>query len=571
MESDNTSGAQQDAVAEGVGAAPAAVGDAGKRAWGALRRLSVLALLAAALVTAALVAAGAGGEGGRVRVDEGVFESDSPVRIVQQPEPVVLFDQSLLPSTYDTPYRDRRMYEHLKIVRPYDGASFPANIAPPKVRWEDRVDNVWRLTLQVADSDAVWRVVTDQTEWRPDAATWGAIKRAAAGRWLELEVRGCLVENGKRVGQTVYVDSLRFRISEHAADPVIVYPFVSPLFHALKAPSIYYRDIRNFENGEVLPGEGRFCTNCHCFPGNPDLPEEDLTLAIAVRAQLGLESGRRILGLYNFSSRQGRQVPINSFFMSWDPDGRKIAVTGGKVIYSRPLITLETQEFYVLEADLQIVDARTGEHAYLPGDDLPEYMECFPTWSPDGKTIVFSRDVEFAKEKRKTGEAKYGLYRIPYNEGKGGVATPVPGAHDNGLSNFAPRYSPDGKWVVFNKGDVASLVKPRADLWILSTEQGATPRELECNTAWSMDSHHSWSSNSRWLLFSAKRDDGIFARMYITEIDERGHASPPVEVPTLGQTMLCYNVPEFVQYRPAIDAHDVVAKTSHWKAQDARR
>ena len=143
------------------------------------------------------------------------------------------------------------------------------------------------------------------------------------------------------------------------------------------------------------------------------------------------------------------------------------------------------------------------------------------------------------------------------------------------MSNFAPRFSPDGKWIVFNKADWSSLVAPTAYLWVTPADGSSLPRKLECNSKYdeearetsetpsAMDSHHSWSSNSRWLLFASKRDDGIFARIYFTEISEDGHASPPVMLPVLDEpTMMCYNVPEFLGYRPTVDPERILREVS---------
>ena len=99
-------------------------------------------------------------------------------------------------------------------------------------------------------------------------------------------------------------------------------------------------------------------------------------------------------------------------------------------------------------------------------------------------------------------------------------------------------------------------------LWIVSTKEGSRHKKLQSNYDYAMDSHHSWSSNSRWILFASKRDDGILTRLYLTEIDEEGHASPPVELPTLEDKKMCYNIPEFLKYRYLIDGDHIIKETT---------
>ena len=53
-------------------------------------------------------------------------------------------------------------------------------------------------------------------------------------------------------------------------------------------------------------------------------------------------------------------------------------------------------------------------------------------------------------------QIQYDLYRIPFNDGRGGKPEPIAGASRNGMSNSFPRVSPDGRWIVFVQAATAS-------------------------------------------------------------------------------------------------------------------
>ena len=496
----------------------------------------------------------------KVSVD--IFYSAKVTHKTEKEKIVMPFDNSRLPSIYKTPYYERARHNCLKIIRPYDRASFPINIAPPEIFWDDNIDNIWLLKITIPGyEDSPIIVLTDKKSWRPSKALWERIKKLGVNKYSSLEIRGCIYKNGKRIGDTVYLDKIRFRISPFPLDNIIVYRLVSPLFHPQKTPNVYYRHVDSFKENLFVEGKNLYCTNCHFFPKRADIKPEEEILAIAVRDQLPFRKmegkAKRILGIYKFSQHKGKTFAINSFFMSWAPDGIKVAVTMGRSVSIRPCITLETQQFFVMGSDIYIVDVENNRVWPLNGASDPDYMENFPTWSPDGKYIVFCKAKE--PERGALETIRFDLYRVPYNDGKGGKAIPIKGASFNGKSNYAPRYSPNGKWIVFNEADSASLVEPTSDLYIIPADLSAPPRKLECNVDYAMDSWHSWSLNSRWLLFATKRDDGIFARIYITEIDENGHASPPVKLPLKSEPMMCFNVPEFLRYNKEIN-HNIILK-----------
>ena len=76
---------------------------------------------------------------------------------------------------------------------------------------------------------------------------------------------------------------------------------------------------------------------------------------------------------------------------------------------------------------------------------------------------------EFLEEEK---PFKFNLYRIPFNDGQGGKPEPIAGASFNGKSNFFPRYSPDGKWIVFCKAENYMLLQPDSELYIIPAAGG---------------------------------------------------------------------------------------------------
>jgi hypothetical protein len=45
------------------------------------------------------------------------------------------------------------------------------------------------------------------------------------------------------------------------------------------------------------------------------------------------------------------------------------------------------------------------------------------------------------------------------------------------------------------------------------------------------ESWHCWSSNSRWVVFSSKRLDGLFARPFFSYVDKEGGFHKPFLLP----------------------------------------
>jgi Tol biopolymer transport system component len=206
----------------------------------------------------------------------------------------------------------------------------------------------------------------------------------------------------------------------------------------------------------------------------------------------------------------------------------------------------------------------------LPGADDPRFVQSNPSWSPDGKYIVFARakapDLRNtkhqgfvwltpaeSKEFIETGEPFcFDLYRVPFNDGRGGTAEPIAGASHNGMSNYFARYSPDGRWIVFCRAQSYMLLQPDSALYIIPAE-GGEARRLRCNTS-RMNSWHSWSPNGKWLVFASKAYSD-YTQLCLTHIDENGYCTPPVLLSHMTAPNRAANIPEFVNTPPTAIAN----------------
>jgi tetratricopeptide (TPR) repeat protein len=200
----------------------------------------------------------------------------------------------------------------------------------------------------------------------------------------------------------------------------------------------------------------------------------------------------------------------------------------------------------------------TGQRHPLSGADDPEYVQANGVWSPDGKYIVFirakaqnpyppGRPIAARSNDPNEIQIQYDLYRVPFNEGRGGKAEPIAGASANGVSNSFPKVSPDGKWIVFVEAHNGLLMRPDGQLFIVPAE-GGKARRMRANM-YPMNSWHSWSPNGRWLVFSSK-SRGPYTRMFLTHVDESGDDSPPIFIDNPTAANRAVNLPEFVNIPP---------------------
>jgi TolB protein len=156
---------------------------------------------------------------------------------------------------------------------------------------------------------------------------------------------------------------------------------------------------------------------------------------------------------------------INNGFPSWSPDGKKIVYRRGKQLVIRTL------------ADAKTTQLTDGSH-----------YDNFPQWAPNGSVILFTSD---------RSDGRFELYTIRPDGTDLKRLTNVPG------SNAHSTWSPDGAWIVFTSGrkgfkDEMAMYdgtpQPYGEIFAMRAD-GADVRQLT-NNKWE-DASAAWAPEAR--------------------------------------------------------------------------
>jgi len=440
------------------------------------------------------------------------------------------------------PMTDYSSVERFATIFPaYKGTVIPPNIAP--LNFEIReTGKQFRVRISVSGRDS-FEFSSNKTVNIP-IRKWKTLLEHNRGNPLVISVFA-----KSSTGWSKYQE-IRFLIAEEAIDPYIAYRLIEPGYTIWNRMGLFQRNLENFDETPFMLNTltDNNCMNCHSFCGND--PE---TMLFHLRKR---HAGTIVVkdGKAEKINLKTPDMPSAAVYPRWHPEGRYIAFSTNVTQQGFHTTNPNKIEVFDKESDIIIYDTQTNT---IFTDSLihsSERFETFPEWSPDGKYLYFC-SATARPMPQEYDSVRYDLLRIPFDMHTAGFGTEVDtlvSSAQTGKSATLPRVSPDGKHLVCCLSDFGTfpIWHRETDLYMLDldTKQIQSMENVNSNEA---DSYHSWSSNGRWIIFSSRRLDGRYTRLFISYFDADGKFHPPFLLPQKSpllndESLLSYNIPEFM-------------------------
>lgn len=442
------------------------------------------------------------------------------------------------------------------LMEDYADIVVPPNIAPLNF-FVDAEDGQEALVLTY-DGNSISAVCKDGAVI-PQMKDWKDWAHSAKGK--QVKVEHCRLTDGKWISYQAF----NFRFAEEEIDPYLVYRLIPPGYALWNEMGIYQRNMENFDEFAILENNqtDRNCMNCHSFcVQNPE------KMAFHLRAQ---HAGTILLNEGDIKKLETKTEQTMSalVYPYWHPHGKFIAfsVNDTKQLFH----TNHTNRIEVMDlaSDVVVYDVERNEILTTPLTFGEKNFETFPSFSADGKSLYFcSARKQVMPDSIES--LKYHLCSVSFDESTrtfGNRVDTLFHAEKMDMSVSFPRVSPDGKFLMVTLANHATfpIWHQEADLWILDLQNGNKPIRLDDMNSSSVESYHSWSSNSRWVVFSSRRIDGLYTRPYIAYIAADGKAAKPFILPQkkgdfYQKCMNSFNIPELVSGKVEVNRYQLTKK-----------
>jgi len=428
------------------------------------------------------------------------------------------------------------------LFEPEPGTLFPSNWLRPRFRFTPAANqNLFEIRLHTSDEINDLVVYTANPTWTMPKELWQSLAMHATNGPITMTVRGAHF-NGKTLdGAPSLGTSGPMTIAPAEAAGAIVY-WTTSAKSALKGFQIGDESV----GPTLVPGQAKMptvggakveCIGCHT--STPDGLYAAFTaqgpwgnaLASIEVGKVGDPPSFLSAGALTALTNLG-ELGIQTYSKAHWKNGDYVMVTpfdAGK-------------DAKLAWVDLQGPGSGEGEaYGFLKREGDTRGVGA-PSWSHDGKTVVYVSTNAETTGRLDNGDAD--LYAVPYNDRKGGAATPIPGAADPNLEEYYPAFSPDDKLLAFNRipNNTTMYNAPLAEVFVIPSAGGTATRvaandPVACSGVTSPGVTNSWpkwapesttvgKKTYYWMIFSSTRGPKGNPQLYVTGVvTENGKVS----------------------------------------------
>ena len=372
------------------------------------------------------------------------------------------------------------------LAYPMDGVLIPTNLLELEFQWTPGAGQKWfELSLKNDGTDI--RIYTPCNKvgsgcgYVPTAVEWKAMVAALRGQDpVKIMVRG-KDQNSSTIGasstrsMSVAEEDIQGGLYYWNATPgsVVRYDFGKP---NQKAKNFY----------TAADAKALFCVGCHA---------------------MSLDGKRMAVGLDMPAPAPLKVLEVDTIkllssgaanFMAFSPNGTYIITSDGNSMVARDALTYKA----------------------LPPNPL-RVKGTMPDWSPDSTRIVYAEPAQVLPIPFGTPGISKGSIKIMAFDPKTTTFSKswLTLVASKGENNYYPTFSPDNKWIVFNRAQGSSYDATDAALWIVSADGKGKPVELK-NANQGLNLCNSWPKFSpflqkykgrtlMWITYSSRRDYGL--------------------------------------------------------------
>ena len=467
---------------------------------------------------------------------------------------VYMMAAMMLASCTEKPENVTRVDKVPAIFPDYSGVTIPDGIAP--MNFNVTGDDCDCVDVTVKGSKG-GEVHSNGDYAKFDLDDWHSLTRQNKGGTLTFTV--CVEKDGK---WTQYKD-FTMTVSPYAiGDWGLTYRRIAPGYEVYGHMGIYQRDLSTFDETPIFdnlaaPGA---CVNCH----TPNRTNPD-QYTFHVRGEHGATVVHRD-GKEELLKAKNDSIHGSMVYPYWHPSGKYCAYSTNNTHQSFHSVRSERIEVFDQSSDVFVYEPSTHQ---LILDSLlmtKDHYETYPAFSPDGRTLYFcSSTAEPIPSGYK--DIKYNICKIAFNPDNGTFGTRVDtifNARKMGKSATHPRPSYDGRYLMFTMSDYGCfpIWHKEADNWLLDLRTGKAQPMTAANSD-NTDSWHNWSTNSHWFVFTSRRGDGLYTRLYIASVDDKGNVSKPFLLPQenpldyYDKLLDSYNTPDFTTKPVKLDEREM--------------